>query len=554
MNKRRILTTKQLVNSVKYVDELISNLPDKALKEVLSGYDNDIVSLFDNLIQQTYNIISGFQDEIESESIGYLNNLEKAFDSELKKVSYNYFKTTALTNFNQNWRNLEWGNMVQLYPYSAYLCQRGSGKSYEFCYAFPLWRLYTYDRPTGFLKDTIDNRNRKETMIITNESTLGKNHVSKIVEEIRFNPIFDEKLNPTGKANLGKEGVESETGAILKLRTFGSSGIRGNHLGACIVDDFLDKSALYSKEQRDKFREVFYAEITNIVEPGGYLLVSGTPFHELDLYGDLKKDIKFTVFEYPGIFPDGRILAPDRFSFDYLMELRESLGSIVFSREILVSPVSDKSSLFPYEYLQKASIGMENIEFVDNIESFPFKMRRVVVGADFAISGGIGADFVVYSVWGVDSMDNYYLLHLWRAKGVSHNEMVSQLVSLDQRFKPNVIVPESNAFQRILANLAKERGLRNIKEFITGNNKRDLYSGLPSLSAMFERGQIKIPSKTGSTMDMTQLIFSEFNSVTFNEDSGKLESVSGHDDIPMSCWMAINELRENKNVFKGYFI
>lgn len=914
MQKRRILTTKQLINSIQYVDELLSNLPDKALREIMSGYNNDTVYLFDQLVQQTYNIISGFKEEIDSESIGYLSNLEQAFDNQLKIVSYNYFKTTALTNFNQNWRNLEWGNMVQLYPYSAYLCQRGSGKcfakgtrivmfdgsikciedirvgdqvmgidntprtilnlhsgvdqmyyvqqnqsldyvvnsehelcfhhhplkkfvdsngdsrwdidwstelteitklsakdffnksesyknrsygikvegweleekdleidpywlglwlgdgnrlntgiasidtevidfikdyanrlglrysrsktkiegisiehsivcshggdrnkkrnvlldslkkfnlienkhipeiylrssrrqrlellaglldsdgyydldsnysfsqtnrnlteqvqllcwslgfrcnftshsnkyirrdglesvsfttnisgkiweipcrierkkskrfkikkkttrcgikvsklnidnyygftcdgdhlfilvdgtivsnSYEFCYAFPLWRLFTYNRPSGFLTDTIDNRNRKETMIITNESSLGKNHVSKIVEEIRFNPLFDEKLNPTGKANLGKEGVETETGAMLKLRTYGSSGIRGNHLGACIVDDFLDKSALYSKEQRDKFREVFYAEITNIVEPGGFLLVSGTPFHELDLYGDLKKDAKFTVFEYPGIFPDGRILAPDRFSFDYLMELRESLGSIVFSREILVSPVSDKSSLFPYEFLSKASIGMENIDFVDNIESYPFKMKKVVIGCDFSISGGIGSDFVVYSVWGIDAMDNYHLLHIWRVKGVSHNEMISQLVSLDQRFKPNVIVPESNNFQRILANLAKERGLRNIKEFITGNNKKDLYSGLPSLSAMFERGQIKIPSKHGSTMDMTQLVFSEFNSVTFNEDSGKLESVSGHDDIPMSSWLAINELRENKNVFKGYYV
>lgn len=554
MQKRRILTTKQLINSINYVEELIGNLPDKALKEILSGYGNDISLLFDNLIQETYGVISGSSQEIESENLGYLSNLEKALDEQLKKVSYNYFKTTVLTNFNQNWRNLEWGNMAQLYPYSAYLCQRGSGKSYEFCYAFPLWRLYTYDRQRGFLADTIDNKNRKETMIITNESSLGKNHVSKIVEEIKFNPILDEKLNPTGKANLGKEGVETETGSILKLRTYGSSGIRGNHLGACIVDDFFDKSALYSKEQRDKFKEVFYAEITNIVEPGGHLLVSGTPFHELDLYGDLKKDPKFTVFEYPGIFPNGTILAPDRFSFDYLMELRQSLGSIVFSREILVSPVSDKSSLFPYEFLSKSSIGMETIDFVDNIESYPFKMKRVVVGADFSISGGIGSDFVVYTVWGVDAMDNYHLLHIWRTKGVSHNEMVSQLVSLDQRFKPNAIVPESNNFQRILANLAKERGLKNIKEFVTGTNKKDLYSGLPSLSAMFERGQIKIPSKTGSTMDMTQLIFSEFNSVTFNEDSGKLESVSGHDDIPMSCWLAINELRENKNVFKGYYV
>lgn len=548
-------TASQLRKSIYYVDELLHTLPDKALKELMGGYGNDINRLFDNLVAQTFEVLSLGRSEINSQGIGYLENFEKAFDTQLKKVSYNYFKTTTLTNFNQNWRNLEWGNMVQLYPYSAYLCQRGSGKSYEFCYAFPLWRLYTYDRPIGFITDSIDNSNRKETMIITNESSLGKNHVSKIVEEIRFNPILEEKLNPTGKASLGKEGIETEIGSILKLRTFGSSGIRGNHLGSAIVDDFLDKSALYSKDQRLKFNEVFYAEITNIVEPGGNLIVSGTPFHEKDLYGDLKNDPKFTVFEYPGIFPDGTILANDRFSFEYLMELRESLGSIVFSREILVSPISDKSSLFPYEFLEKALIGMENIDYVDNIESYPFKMKRVSIGADFAISGKIGADFTVYAVIGVDNFDNYHLMHLWRKKGASHNEMVSQLISLDQRFKPNVIVPESNGFQRILSDMAKQRGLKNIEEFTTtSGTKKDLYAGLPSLSAIFERGQFKFPAKYGSAIDLTTIVISEFNSVTFNEDKGTLESVSEHDDIPMAVWLGVNKLREDKTVFRGYFV
>lgn len=552
--KESLLTTKQLQNSFRYVDELISNLPDNALRELMSGYDNDINRLFTSLVIQTYEVLSQGRVEIDTESLGYLTHFEKAFDEQLKIASYNYFKTTTLTNFNQNWRNLEWGNMVQLYPYSAYLCQRGSGKSYEFCYAFPLWRLYTYSRPSILSTDNVDNRNRKETMIITNESSLGKNHISKIVEEIKYNPILDEKLNASGKAELGKEGVVTETGSLLKLRTYGSSGIRGNHVGSTIVDDFLDKSALYSKDQRDKFREVFYAEIVNIVEPGGYLLVSGTPFHEKDLYGELKQDSKFTVFEYPGIFPDGRILAPDRFTFEYIMQLKESLGSIVFSREILVSPISDKSSLFPYEYLNRSLIGMENIDYVDNIESYPFKMKRVAIGADFAISGSIGADFTVYTVWGVDHADNYHLMHIWRKQGASHNEMISKLISLDQRFKPNVISPESNGFQKILSDMAKERGLKNIEPFTTTGNKKDLYSGLPSLSAMFERGQIKIPSKSGPTLDQTNWLLGEFNSITFDEQKSTLASSSEHDDGPMSSWLGINKLRESKSVFRGYLI
>ena len=159
---------------------------------------------------------------------------------------------------------------------------------------------------------------------------------------------------------------------MLHKRSYGSF-IRGLHVGGVITDDFLDKSCIYSSDQRSKFKEVFYAEIKSIVEQGGYNLVSGTPFHQMDLYGDLMKDKMFKVFTYPGILPNMELLAPDRFTFDYLMELKQSLGSIVFAREILVSPISDASTLFPWEFLRKSLVGMEAVRYVDNIESYPIQ-------------------------------------------------------------------------------------------------------------------------------------------------------------------------------------
>lgn len=549
------LTRKQLNHTINYAEEIIQNLSPKAFSELLGGYDNDIDKLFSEILNQTSRIVNFNETSIESEKLGFLSHLEKSMDEQLKILSYNYFKTTCLPNFHQGTRNLEWGNQIQLNPKIALLCERGSGKSFEVCFAFPLWRLYSYNRPSFYIKDTIDNRNRKETMIITNESTLGKNHMSKIVEEIKYNDILCDKINPNNKAELNKEGVISETGSLLKLRTFGSSGIRGNHIGTCIVDDFLDKSALYSKEQRSKFNEVFYAEIINIVEPGGHLIVSGTPFHERDLYNDLKNDESFIVFEYPGIFPNGQILAPDRYTFKHLMELKKSLGSIVFAREHLVCPVSDGSSLFPWEYLEKAFVGMENVNFVENIESYPFKLIKVITGIDFAISGAIGADNSVFATWGIDSMDNYHLLNIKKLHGASHNEQVSTIVSINQRFKPNKMVAESNGFQSILVDLVKQRGVKNIEPFTTtAGNKKDLYSGLPSLSAMFERSQIKIPYAEGDTRNTTNWLCGEFNSVSFNEDNGKLESVGEHDDGPMACFLSINSLRENKNIFRAYSV
>ena len=526
-----------------YVTEILNNLPAAALCELLSGYENDLNKLLIEMKRQTL-FVTSLDRTLDSEKLEYLTNVEKSMDLTLRKQSYNYFKTTCLPVFRQGWRNLEWGNLVQLYPYSSILASRGSGKSFEMCFAFILWRLYSYDRPSALSIDSIDNKNRQETCMITNNETLGKKHIAKIIGEIEQNDILKEKINPNGRANLAATSITTETGSILHLRSKDSM-IRGLHVGAAVCDDLPDESSLYSQEQREKVHEVFYGSITPIVEPYGYLCVCGTPYSPEDLYGDLKKDRRFSVFEYPAIFPDGRILAPDRLTFDKLTMERESLGTMVFNREYLVVPIADTATIFPYEYLKRSIHGMENISFANSIDDFPIKLNRVVVGCDFAISGVIGADYTVYSVWGIDSNKLIYLLNLFRVKGASHDYQVNKIVELNSRFRPNKIICESNGFQRILANMAKERGLVNVEEFITNEgNKKDLHLGLPSLSALFESGRLRVPYGNEQTRNIVDIMFGEFNSIAFDTKRGKLESSSGHDDICMSSFIAIQDLRE----------
>ena len=530
-----------------YVKEIISNLPSKAIQELMSGYGNDLDKLLGEMRRQTA-IVTHMDRTLDIEKLEYLSAVEQSMDLSLRKQSYNYFKTVCLPTFRQGWRNLEWGNIVQLYPYNSILASRSSGKSYEGCFAFILWRLYSYDRPSTFLRESVDNRNRKETCMITNNETLGKKHIAMIISEINQNDILREKLNPNMKAKLAATSITTEMDSILHLRSKDSM-IRGLHVGAVVCDDLPDESALYSQEQREKLHEVFYGSITPIVEPFGYLCVYGTPYASSDLYGDLKNDARFKVFEYPAIFPDGQLLAPDRLTFSRLTEERQSLGTLVFNREYLVVPVADTSTIFPYEFLKRSIHGMEHISFTNDIESYPIKLVRVVVGCDFAISGNVGADYTVYTVWGIDSNNLIYLINLYREQGASHDLQVNRLIEFNARYKPNKLVCESNGFQRILAGMAKERGLINIEEFITTEgNKKDLKLGLPSLSALFESGRLRVPYGDENTRKLVDIMFGEFNSIAFNSKKGTLESVCGHDDTCMSSFMAIQDLRENKMV------
>lgn len=539
------------VNQVNYiqstVDKIIDDLPPKALREILEGYDNDIDRMLKEILNQVERTIY-LGRTLDSESLNYIENVKASMDNTLKIRSLNYFILTMLPSFRLGWRNIEWGNLTQLFPWSCYLCGRGSGKSFFWSYAFILWRLWSYNRPVPWRQNTIDNQNRKETCYITSTMTLAKVQIKKVREEIETNDLIAEKLNPNGKASIGETGITTETGSTLHIR--GRDGfIRGLHVGACLCDDMPDESSLYSDEQREKIKDLLKGTIEPIVEPYGYFVICGTPYSSApnELYQVLKADKRFYCFEYPIIFPDGRPLAPDRYTFDQILAKKEELGTIVFNREYLVVPISDSSTIFPYEYLMRSIIGMENVRFATSIDDFPIKLQRVHVGVDFAVSGNIGADYTVYSVWGIDSMKNYYLLYYYRKRGMSHNEQVDKLVQLDRLFRPNKMICESNGFQSILSSLAKERGLKNVETFTTTEgNKKDLYTGLPSLSAMFERGQLKCPYAPGETKQAVDIMFGEFSSITFKSDNGKLEAGSGHDDICMSSFMCINSLRESE--------
>ena len=530
-------------------NNIVKNLPPKAIKHLLEGYDEDINKLLGEIFNQTQNVMN-YPQILDSEKLEYLDQVESSMDYSLRKYSLNYFITTCLPNFRQNSRNLEWNNMIQLYGYTAFLCARGLGKSFDFAYAAPLWRLYSYDRPNFAQMESVDNKNRKETLLVTSTMTLAKNHVVKINEEIENNEIIRQKLNPKGLASLNSNSIETETGAILHTRGVDSS-IRGLHTGSIFIDDILDESCLYSTEARAKILEVFRGTIIPVLEPYGLCVVSGTPMHTEDLFADIKKDPKFKVFEYPVIFPDGRLAAPDRFSMEKILEIKESLGSLVFSREFLVVPISDNSSIFPMDILMRATIGMENISFAPNIESYPFKMKRVVMGVDLAISGTVGADYSVLAVVGIDMQDNYHLIHLERMHGESHNTQVERIITLDRSYRCNSVIVENNGFQRIMAALVRERGLKHIKEFTTtGSNKNSLRSGWVSLSSIFERFQLKFPYMRGATQDLVKIIFGEFNSLAFNSEKGTLASASQHDDTVSAIFMAITDLRETSTKFK----
>lgn len=519
------------------VDEIIEGLDERGINELLEGSEGDLDFVIDNLVRDTFEVMYTGKTDIDF-SPKYTNRLSESIEETLRTRNLTYFITSVMPDFQLSWHHLEWGDLVHRYRKLCIEAARDHGKSFYFSNAYAAWQLYKYARPKGTVfsaRPTKSNSNRGYLFSFSLQQSVDLMEILK--GTIESNDILRQRLFPDSKQSgaWASTNIVCKNGARLTCKGFGSS-VRGAHPFWIVVDDGLKDNVIYSQLQRQKSIDYFHSVIMNMLVPGGQIIVVGTPFHASDLYGDLKSKKGWFVIEYPAIFPDGRILWPQRWSFFDLLDKRASQGNIIFSRENLCRPITNEASIFPLKVLERSLLRMENYVLVRNRDDFPMKFNKVVTGCDFAISANVGSDYTVFTTWGVDDeTGERWLLNFHRQKGMTFNEQMQVLRGINARFRPDTMILEQNTFQQIFVQESDRQGLPVVGH-TTGIDKYDLKTGWPGLSIDFERGKIHIPIGDDYSRNVKDLIFSDLGSVAFT-DKG-LESVGEHDDISSSFWLA----------------
>lgn len=542
------------------VDDIIENMDDAAILELMSGSGGDLDWVLGGILEDTYKVLYTGDPNLDF-APHYVDRVSSAVEETLRVKNLTYFIASCLPDFQMSWHHLEWGDLAMRYNKLCIEAARDHGKSFYFSNAYLIWKLYSYSRPAWkqyAKRPSKSNSNRGYLFSFSLQQSVDLMEILK--GTIEANDTLKERLYPDNP----KEGAWASTnilcknGARLTCKGFGSS-VRGAHPYYIVVDDGLKDNVIYSQLQRNKSIDYFHSVIMNMLVPGGQIIVVGTPFHANDLYGDLKsKSIAATgnrngwfVIEYPAIFPDGRILWPGRWGFDDLMDKRATQGNIIFSRENLCRPITNESSIFPMKVLEVSIRGMEKYTLVRNRDDFPMKFARVVVGCDFAISANVGADWSVFTVWGVTEEREMYLLYMYREKGKTFYEQMQTLKAINVRFRPDIMVVEQNQFQVVFVQEGDRQGLP-VMGHTTGIDKYDLKTGWPGIAVLMERGKIHIPTGDQASLNAKDLIFDDLGSVAFT-DKG-LESVGAHDDISSSIWLATLGANKLATGFKYAFL
>ena len=511
---------------------MISEMTPEATLELFSSADTDgLTETFDMMVDEAYGVLYGGTKPIQvtGSAFGYLDKLTASVDETLRCESLAYFITNVMPEFEMNWHHLDWCKAMTKHDQNCFLAARGHGKSFFFSNALPSWNLYRYKPRTP--KERVNNRGFLFSFSIMQAVDL----MTILKDNIEGNDILKDRLY--NKEHWSKTDITCKNRARLTVKGFGGA-VRGAHPYWIVVDDGLKDNVIYSKEQRNKNINYFHSVIMNM-PPGNVkkqITVVGTPFHGQDLYGDLKTKAGWNVYEYPAIFPDGSLLWAGLFDYPSLMQKRLSQGNLVFSRELLCRPITSDSTIFPPEILNLATFRMESYTLVQNRESFPVKFDRVVCGCDFAISGSVGADYSVFTVWGIDEKERMWLLQAIQEKGLSYAQQIAILKNINANFRPEAMVLESNVFQQIFVQELDKQGLPIVPHVTTGK-KNDLKEGWASLALLFERGMFKIPIGDQRSKDFADNMMLEFTSVAYTDEHG-LCSTDGHDDICSSFWLA----------------
>lgn len=540
------------VECLRTLDEIIDSLDDKAILEIYDGSGDDVDVLIKGMLEDVYSTIYTGNRNIDFVP-KYTEHLSQNIEEILRCANLTYFITSVLPEFQMSYHHIEWGDLVHHHNKLCIEAARDHGKSYYFSNAYAIWQLYRYSPPK------VQQFSRRPSKSNSNRGFLFSFSLQQAVDLIEIlkgtiesTDILRERLMPTSVKDgaWASTNIVCKNGARLTGKGFGSS-VRGAHPYWIIVDDGLKDNVIYSQLQRQKSIDYFHSVIMNMLVPGGQIIVVGTPFHANDLYGDLKSKKGWFVIEYPAIFPDGRILWPQRWNFKDLMDKKNTQGNIIFSRENLCRPIVSDSSIFPLDILKRSLVRMENYTLVRNRDDFPKKFDKVVVGCDFAISANVGADYYFYTIFGVDEESGMWLLGVECGKGKTYDEQLQILKGINVRYRPDIMVFESNVFQQIFTDEALKYGLPVVPHN-TGTEKNDLSKGWCALATMFERGMFHIPVGDKLSQDVKDIIFEQLSSVAFT-DKG-LQSVGGHDDACSSMWLATLGRNISNNGGKFIFI
>lgn len=313
------------------------------------------------------------------------------------------------------------------------LMPRGTFKSSVVTVGYPAFRL-------------ANNPNLR--ILITGET---QKNSKKFVKEIkdhfgtnqRFHSIFG-NWKSSDNAWRDDEFIVNARTAVKKEPSVMASSLEkqtttGLHFDIIIVDDPVSLANINTPEQIQKTID-YFRMLLSVLEPNGEIIVIGTRYSPLDLYGHLI-DLKFEEGENIDILikeainDEGKPNFPEILSEEFLLEQKRLQGDFTFFGQYLNRPVSPETCIFR----------QDDIQFFDK----PPDGLVYFITLDPAVSKKERSDFTAIIVNGVDNEHNYFVLEAFQAK-LNPTEIIETVFQFVEQYPPDCVAMERHTLEQIL--------------------------------------------------------------------------------------------------------
>jgi len=418
---------------------------------------------------------------------------------------------------------------------AAVMAPRGHSKTYMWTIAPILWICYK-EKGKRVLLSSASNSQSKDILetlkrIIQRNSALQ--HLKPSTENLR---------DLGGTADIEKwekawqrEEIRTTTDVSVKVKTF-STNIRSKHVDYVFLDDVLsDKDSGRRSIAQEK--DIFYNVLSPIVEnKGGLMQIVGTPMAHNDLLMELMEKDSFHTLRYQAFNAETeKVLWPDNWTLEGLKEKKAEIGPARFAREYMTDPMSVEEQFFDQQQCIESNIPRDGgrVKWHDP----PVDDMHYFLGVDIALSEGDDADFSVFTVLGVDSDSQVYLVNVHREKGMTPQSIADKIEEWDNYYGFSKGLVEKNAIgEGVWKTVEQKTGLSGrINSFDTTRKTRPTI--LSNLQAALHRGEVVLA-------DYEPLV-RELAGFRMNK-RGKLEGRE-HDDTVMSLAICYHCIDTNKS-------
>jgi len=423
---------------------------------------------------------------------------------------------------------LEWFYLIQNNNRIMIEAPSGFSKTTIVGVAYPLWILF--------------NSNKKKILLISKTIPQAKDAMlSQIRSYIEDNEILKDLMPKDANLTWNQTQLRTTNDCVVTNRPY-SVNIKSYRADYIILDEI------------DSYEDVniYFDYVISRLNPGGKIIGISTPENEGRLLALIRaRNLgEYVIRKYTAIincrvkgdYSTGKSIWEEKFPLSYLLKLREELGEQFFEKNYMCNVrVGSEDSIFKLPHIMK---GYDTSRKFTNIKEK--NDGFVILGADFAISGGPRADFDAYVI--IEKVDNFYIIkHIEIWKGVPTPSKITRIEELIKEYNVDIVAADESNIGHDAIDGLLTKGYYVVSYKFTGGDYGERKKTIVTLKNIIEAGKLIIPRHPDDVeaINITNELIAQLTGFVERKSEKTqhklLDSTALHDDIAMALGMAIVE-------------